>query len=237
MLPKRTFKNSKGFQAQADVHINSPTQSQANNQNVNVVITPTAEHSSGSKPSFAALTKDRAFKLITNANKEDSHVNPENEQIGKQSLTADADNDVKNRDIKLDVGLDDGLEEHLKERSITTAQQDLEEMQAIINDKEHLIQALALIVDLYQNNPLIINKYIIPEENELIQLLFLLTGAEEIELIKNDPDLGCNCKFGKFERVNKIMVKKNDNTYNFKYSFPNVVQLLDNRNISWKYVC
>ena len=34
----------------------------------------------------------------------------------------------------------------------------------------------------------------------------------------------------------KIMVKKANNTYNFKYSFPNVVQLLDNRKITWKLV-
>ena len=141
------------------------------------------------------------------------------------------------REIKLDDGLDDGLEEHLKERSVETAKSDLEEMQAIITDKDHLIEALSLIVDLYQNNPLIVNKLIIPNEEEFIRLLFLLTGAEQIELIKNDPEVSCTCKHLSFTRVQKIMVKKNDNTYNFKYSFPNVIQLLDNRNISWKFVC
>ena len=211
MHARRTFNNSKGFQAQADVSINSPTQT--NNQNVNVIVSSTA------------LTKDRAFKIVTNSadTPTETTLKP-NEQF-------------KERDIKLDEGLDDGLEEHLKERSIESAKNDLEEMQAIINDKDHLIEALALIIDLYQNNPLIVNKFIIPNEEELMRLLFLLTGAEQIEIIKYDPDISCLGKISKFTRVQKIMIKKNDNTYNFKYSFPNVIQLLDNRNISWKFVC
>ena len=212
MLPRRTFNNSRGFQAQADVSINSPTQT--NSQNVNVIVSP--------------LTKDRAFKIVTN-----SQDQP-NEHAFKPNL--DVNPVCQEREIKLDDGLDDGLEQHLKERSVETAKSDLEEMQAIITDKDHLIEALSLIVDLYQNNPLIINKLIIPNEEELIRLLFLLTGAEQIELIKNDPEASCTCKNAAFTRVQKIMVKKNDNTYNFKYSFPNVIQLLDNRNISWKFV-
>ena len=210
MTARRTFNNSRGFQAQADVSINSPAQT--NNQSVNVIVSP--------------LTKDRAFRIVTNSQDEPKPVKPNEPAIVCQE-----------RDIKLDDGLSDGLEEHLKERTIDTAKTDLEEMQAIINDKDHLIEALALIVDLYQNNPLVINKLIIPNEEELMRLLFLLTGAEQIELIKYDPEVSCSCKNNKFIRIQKIMVKKNDNTYNFKYSFPNVIQLLDNRNISWKYVC
>lgn len=210
MTARRTFNNSRGFQAQADVSINSPTQT--NSQNVNVIVSP--------------LTKDRAFRIVTNSQDQPKPVKPNEPAIVCQE-----------RDIKLDDGLSDGLEEHLKERTIDTAKTDLEEMQAIINDKDHLIEALALIVDLYQNNPLMINKLIIPNEEELMRLLFLLTGAEQIELIKYDPEVSCSCKNNKFIRIQKIMVKKNDNTYNFKYSFPNVIQLLDNRNISWKYIC
>ena len=210
MTARRTFNNSRGFQAQADVSINSPAQT--NNQSVNVIVSP--------------LTKDRAFRIVTNSQDEPKPVKPNEPAIVCQE-----------RDIKLDDGLSDGLEEHLKERTIDTAKTDLEEMQAIINDKDHLIEALALIVDLYQNNPLMINKLIIPNEEELMRLLFLLTGAEQTELIKYDPEVSCSCKNNKFIRIQKIMVKKNDNTYNFKYSFPNVIQLLDNRNISWKYVC
>ena len=209
MQARRTLSNSRGFQAQADVSINSPTQT--NNQNVNVVISP--------------LTKDRSFKIVTNS------------QDTPQEHVYEPHANVCERDLKLDEGLDDGLEQHLRERSVDTAKSDLEEMQGIIKDKDHLIEALALIIDLYQNNPLIVNKFIIPNEDELMRLLFLLTGAEQIEIIKYDAEVSCLGKISKFVRIQKIMVKKNDNTYNFKYSFPNVIQLLDNRNISWKFIC
>ena len=220
MIPKRTFNNKSGFQAQADVHVNSPTQS--NNQNVNLIL---STDSSVKEIKPTSLTKDRTFKLITNSKEKPQEIvlnqNKSNLSLSSAHLVEKSDEDeqlnslsnVKERDIKLDEGLDDGLEEHLKERSITSAQRDLEEMQAIITDKDHLIQAMSLIIDLYQNNPLIVNKLIIPEENELINLLFLLTGAEEIELMKSDEETGCTCKIGKFIRVTKIMVKKNDNTY------------------------
>lgn len=95
-----------------------------------------------------------------------------------------------------------------------------------------------MILDIYENNPLIINKLIIAKEEELSRLLFILTSAEQIELIKNDPDVKC-CKTIKdnVQYISKIMIKKGGNTYNFKYSFPNVIQLLDNRHICWKIVC
>ena len=208
-LPRnRTLKCVRGFQAQADVPINSP--SQTNNQNVNVIVAD------------SALTKDRAFKILTNKNTEEKQVN------------------VQKRNVELErqeQPLDDELEETFKERSIETAKESLEEFRAIIKEQNNLIEALSLILDMYEHNPVIVNKYIIAEEDELSKLLFLLTGADEIELIKTDPETGCSCKVDKFTHIQKIMVRKNGNTYNFKYSFPNVIQLLDNRRISWKIVC
>ncbi len=56
-------------------------------------------------------------------------------------------------------------------------------------------------------------------------------------MIKIDPETGCTCKFDKFTHIQKIMIKKNGETYNFKYSFPNCAQLLENRKINWKVVC
>ena len=201
------LKANKSFQAQADVEINSPHQN--NNQNVNVFVTD------------SNLTKDKAFQVLTNRN------------IDYKELP------VQERTVELEsaeIGLNDNLEENYKERSIETAKQNLEEMEKIILDKNNLIEALSLILDIYERNPLIINKFIVAEENELTRLIFLLTGAEQIELIKSDPDTGCGCKFDKFTHIQKIMIKKNGNVFNFKYSFPNCVQLLETRHISYKIV-
>ena len=201
------LKANKSFQAQADIEINSPHQN--NNQNVNVFVTD------------SNLTKDKAFQVLTNRN------------IDYKELP------VQERTVELEsaeIGLNDNLEENYKERSIETAKQNLEEMEKIILDKNNLIEALSLILDIYERNPLIINKFIVAEENELTRLIFLLTGAEQIELIKSDPDTGCGCKVDKFTHIQKIMIKKNGNVFNFKYSFPNCVQLLETRHISYKIV-
>ena len=213
MIPrKQAFSNTKGFQAQADVGINSPSQS--NNQSVNVVISP--------------LTKDRGFEVITDK----SHY--EHKEIPLP-------NDTKTRTVKLESEhpLNDDLENSaLVDRSIDTAKKSLTEMETLLKDKDNLIEALSLLLDIYENNPFIVNKFIVAQEEELTRLLFLLTGADEIQLIKSDPEVKCCVKkIDKVQYISKIMVKKGGNTYNFKYSFPNVVQLLDNRKVTWKLVC
>lgn len=204
----RAFKCNRGFQAQADVPINSP--SQTNNQNVHVIVNN--------------LTKDKEFHIVTDEERKRIH-----------------DCEIQNRavDLKLDEGLSDNVEPsfstgEIKERSIETAKENLDEMQSLLTDKDNLIEALSLILDIYENNPLIVNKFLIAEEEVLTRILFLLTGAEEIQLVKVDPETGCTCKVDKFQYIQKIMVKKDGKLYNFKYSFPNVVQLLDNRRINYK---
>ncbi len=206
MIPRRTFSCTKGFQAQADVGINSPVQT--NNQNVNVIVSP--------------LTKDKNFEFIADKN------NVEHKELP-----------VTERDVEISIDrpLNDELEPSFKERTVETAKKSLEEMEALLKDKDNLIEALSLILDIYENNPFIVNKFIVAQEDELTRLLFLLTGADEIQLIKNDPEIKCCVKkVDKVQLISKIMIKKNGNTYNFKYSFPNVVQLLDNRRICWRMV-
>ncbi len=201
----------KGFQAQADVGVNSPVQT--NSQSVNVIVSP--------------LTKDRSFEIISDKkNYEEKEV-----EVNKDSQDTDKLNTPLNDDVDMSQQVD------VSERDIESTKNSIEEYKALIKDKDNLIEALSLILDIYENNPLIINKLIITSEEELTRLLFLLTGAEQIELIKNDPEIKC-CKTikDKVQYISKIMIKKNGNNYNFKYSFPNVIQLLENRHICWKIV-
>lgn len=145
----RAFSCTKGFQAQADVGINSPVQT--NSQNVNMIVSP--------------LTKDRDFEVITDKSNVEHKELPIKKNVGE---------------LKIDKPLDDSLENNFKERSIETAKESLEEMEALLKDKDNLIEALSLILDIYENNPFIVNRFIVAQEDELTRLLFLLTGAEEI---------------------------------------------------------
>ena len=139
----KLFKNSRGFQAQADVGINSPHQT--NTQSVNVILQP----SSTAQP----LTKDKSLNVVMNkANIEEREIK--------------LDDDESLNDIKIDdKPLNDELDKHIKARSIETAKENLDELQSIIKNKDNLIEALSLILDVYENNPLIINKYIISKED------------------------------------------------------------------------
>ena len=140
-------------------------------------------------------------------------------------------------DQLLDKAISDPVErDTIVERDIETAKKNVEEMYGIVKNKDNLIEALSLILDMYENNPLIVNKLIIPNEQELTRLLFLLTQGDEIELVNTDNETGCLCKPSKFIIINKIMVKKEGELYSFKYSFPNATQLHDNRRISYKLV-
>lgn len=218
MIPTRrkNMQAVKSFQAQADVPINSPTQN--NNQNVNVFVTD------------SSLTKDKAFSILNTKDYEHKEL----PAVEERSI------DIKPSEEPLDNKLESPIRERsqseLRSRSIESAKEGLEEFRTIIKDQNHLIEALSLILDIYERNPLIVNKCIIAEEEELSRLIFLLTNADQIELMKTEPEMKCCGPADKYTYINKIMVKKNGNTYNFKYSFPNVVQLLENRHISYKII-
>ena len=126
-------------------------------------------------------------------------------------------------------------EPEVKERSVETANETLANLEQIIHDKDLLIQALVLCLDIVENNPLIVNKYVIAEENELIKLIQLLCDTQEVELLKADSDTGC-CKSSTLDYVSKIYVKKDGNTYNLKYNYSDVCEFLSERKISTKFV-
>ena len=123
----------------------------------------------------------------------------------------------------------------IKERSMDTAKDTLTNLQQIIKNKDMLIQALVLSLDIIQNNPLIINKYVIADEHELALLIKYLTDAEEVDIIKNDHECSCSVS-KKYDIINRIMIKKNNEIYNLKYSYPDVNQYLYDRKFSTKFI-
>ena len=118
---------------------------------------------------------------------------------------------------------------------IDTAKDTLTNLHQIIKNKDMLIQALVLSLDIIQNNPLIINKYVIADEHELALLIKYLTDAEEVDIIKNDHECSCSVS-KKYDIINRIMIKKNGEIYNLKYSYPDVNQYLYDRKFSTKFI-
>ena len=96
------------------------------------------------------------------------------------------------------------------------------------------IQALKIIIDIQRSNPLIINKYIIADDEKLLKLIQLLTNADDVQL--DAEDIGSGCSGKAYRKVNSIYVIKGEETLNLKYDCARVVKQLSDLGISCKFV-
>jgi len=107
----------------------------------------------------------------------------------------------------------------------------------LLQYKDNVIEALSTMLQIVENNPLIVNKYIIASAQDLTQLIKLLTGADNVQLNLNN-DIECSCTGStNYSTIDKIYIIKGGETLNFKYSFPDANKILDDHHISVKLVC
>jgi hypothetical protein len=110
----------------------------------------------------------------------------------------------------------------------------VEEFRAIIQEKDRLNEALNLILHIIENNPLIVNKLIIATNEMLSNLIQLLTNSDSVDITMKHSDIGCCGATADVQLVDKIFVKRGNEVLNLKYTYPDVIQLLDSHNISYK---
>lgn len=96
-------------------------------------------------------------------------------------------------------------------------------------------KALKLVIDIMNNNPLIVNKYIIADDETLMDLIKTLTQADEVQIDADDLAQGC-ITTKSYRKVHNVFIIKNNSTLNLKYDFPAVLKLLLDLKISIKYV-
>lgn len=96
-------------------------------------------------------------------------------------------------------------------------------------------RALRLILDINKSNPLIVNDFIVAQEEKLGDLIQALTGADEVEIVADELGVGCISK-NRYRKVQSIYVKKGDVSENFKYSYGDANRLLNDEKISIKFV-
>ena len=218
---------SRGVLAKTDVGYCSPKQSQNSSSyaenNVKVVVYPKKEDARINAPTENGLKDDSCSFLRLQRSQSLSH-----EMANPYATTNDStenSNEIKERSM---------VQSTAPEGS-DTAKDTLTNLNQIIKNKDMLIQALVLSLDIIQNNPLIINKYVIADEHELALLIKYLTDAEEVDIIKNDHECSCSVS-KKYDIINRIMIKKNGEIYNLKYSYPDVNQYLYDRKFSTKFI-
>ena len=111
----------------------------------------------------------------------------------------------------------------------------LQDLHSMLNNYETVAQALILIIDLIQSNPLMINKLIVPTEDSFRELLMVLTGAEDVDF-KYLDDVGCTLSSKKYRLVEEIFITKDTEPKSLKYAYPEVARLFDRFKISTKMV-
>ena len=85
-------------------------------------------------------------------------------------------------------------------------------------DKDAQIEVLEALLSCYENNPLIINKFVVCRYNTLMNIIKVLTAAEKVEF-SLDEDKSCTCCNSKYIYISKIFVTKSGKTQEFKFAF------------------
>ena len=82
------------------------------------------------------------------------------------------------------------------------------DLTADIEDKDRQIEVLESLLSCYENNPLIINKFVVCQYETLMNIIKVLTNGEKVEF-SLDEDKSCTCCNSKYIYISKIFVTKN----------------------------
>ena len=118
-------------------------------------------------------------------------------------------------------------------RDLQSAEINVNDLSKLVAEKENIIKAQSLIIDMFQHNPLIINKYIIATEEVLIELIKLLTSASTVEI--ELADIECTCTQPKFAVIKKIFLTVSGEIYSIELC-PAVLKLFESYKISLSFV-
>ena len=99
------------------------------------------------------------------------------------------------------------------------------DLTADIADKDAQIEVLEALLSCYENNPLIVNKY--------MTIIKTLTGGDKVEFTL-DEDRSCTCCSSKFIYIAKIFVTKDGKSQEFKHAYNEKYSLLQRHGISLK---
>lgn len=118
----------------------------------------------------------------------------------------------------------------VQDRGIADLGIELDELET----KNHFLE---MVIQMYENNPLKINSYLVCESNLLMDMIKLLTQADKVELVIEDCEASCGCIASNEKglmKISKIMITKNQQTEDFKYCYNNIYSQFIKYGISLK---
>ena len=204
----KILKANKSLVAAANIKNQSPTTEQAQQQNVNIVV-------NSSTPDLRAATEQATDTRAvypdnqTETNEENPYANIALRDLAEHPL------------------------EGLSARTLREAKETTEDLAKLVSEKDNIIKALSIIVDIYRNNPLIINKYLIAEEETLTELIKLLTNATEVSI--ELADIECSCVSAQYQTIKRIYLTVEGQIYSLELC-PAVMSFLEGFKISLNLV-
>ena len=118
---------------------------------------------------------------------------------------------------------------------VQPTQENIDKLTADLAEQINLNEALKIIIGMYQDNPIFVNKLVLTDDVKLEELVKLMTNADQVTVDAEDLGSGC-CTGNKYRKVNAIYVKHKDTTETLKYDYPKIMQMLKELGINTKIV-
>lgn len=83
---------------------------------------------------------------------------------------------------------------------------------------------LELLVEMYSENPLKVNSYVVCKSGTLMSMIKLLTECDKVDFVLDDYEVGCGCSAStaKLIKIDKILVTKDGRTEELKYCYNDI---------------
>lgn len=139
--------------------------------------------------------------------------------------------DKETKEIKVSYGdeQENNPYENIQTRDLASAQDTVDDINKLMTEKDNMIKALAIIIDLFQSNPLIINRFVVANIETLTELLRLLSGANSVNIELSDVE--CTCVSSKYATIKRIYLNINDEVYTIEMA-PSILQFMERYKIS-----
>ena len=106
-----------------------------------------------------------------------------------------------------------------------------------LDDLEMKNKFLELLLQVYEDNPIKVNSYLICKSDILMEMIKLLTNCDKVDLVLDD-NIGCTgcISKNKYTYVSKVLITKNGKTEDLKYTYNDIYSKFVQHGISLKIV-
>lgn len=176
------------------------------------------------------------IKLAPNQNRNSPVLYPNVPLMNNQNDSSKASENINFTIPEQNMGSPTTLEPHGVSSYMQATNRNITDLGNNLEDLSMKNKFLELLVEMYANNPLKINSYVICKSTLLMDMLKLLTGCNKVEFVIEDEEPKCClANTSKLLKIDKILITKDDKTEELKYCYNHVYTEFVKYAISLKY--